>query len=52
MANSYDQSPIKVNFKRAHYDRPIQSDDSDVGDGIGFEDLPITDLDSLLNREL
>ena len=45
-ANSRDQSPIEVNFKRARYDRLNQSYDSDMGDGTGFEDLPITDLDT------
>ncbi|KAJ8422583.1 hypothetical protein Cgig2_007492 [Carnegiea gigantea] len=32
MVNSRDQSPIKVNFKRARYNCPTQSDDSNIGD--------------------
>jgi len=45
-SNSRNQSPVEVNFKRAHCDCPNQSDDSDMGDGTGFEDLPIADLDT------
>jgi len=46
MLNSCDQSPIEVNFKRARYDRPDHSDDYDMGDVTGFEDLSIADLDT------
>jgi len=41
-----DKSPVEVNFKRPHYDRPDRSDDSDMEDGAGFEDLPVADLDA------
>jgi len=51
MANPCDQSPIEVKFKRAHYDCPNQYDDFDMGDGTGFEDLPIIDLDTFTEQE-
>ncbi|KAJ8426979.1 hypothetical protein Cgig2_033927 [Carnegiea gigantea] len=56
MANSRDQSPIETNFKKACYERPDHSDDSNVGTIIGFEDLPIMNLDTwtkqgTLNRQ-
>ena len=50
-ANSHDQSPIEVNFKRASYDRPNQFDDYDIGDGTGFEDFPIADVGSFIGHE-
>jgi len=50
MVNSHDQSPIEVNFKMARYDCPTQFDNSDVGDGIGFEDLFIMDLDTFIEQ--
>ena len=46
IANSHDQSPIEVNFKRAHYDYPNHSDDSNMRDVTRFEDFPIMDLDT------
>jgi len=56
MENSRDQSPIEINFNKACYGRPDHSDDSDVGTGIGFEDLLIANLDTCteqgtLNRQ-
>jgi len=48
---SCDKSPAEVNFKRAHYDRPDHSDDYDMGDGVGFEDLPVADLDAFTEQE-
>jgi len=50
MANSRAQSPTEVNFKRARYDCPNHSDDSDMEDCTGFEDLPITDLDPITKQ--
>jgi len=50
-ANSHDQSAIEVNFKRARYDRPNQFDDSDMGDGTRFEDLPLGDLGTFIGQE-
>ncbi|KAJ8426579.1 hypothetical protein Cgig2_001248 [Carnegiea gigantea] len=50
-ANSHNQSPIEVNFKRVRYDRPNQYDNSDTGDGTGFEDLPIVDLGTFIGQE-
>ena len=35
--NSCDKSPIEVNLKRARYDCPDHSDDSDMGDGTGLK---------------
>ncbi|KAJ8434749.1 hypothetical protein Cgig2_001952 [Carnegiea gigantea] len=49
--NSHDQSPIEVNFRRARYDHPNQSDDSDIGNGTGFEDLPIAGLGTFIGQE-
>jgi len=49
-ANSHDQSPIEVNFKRARYDRPNQYDDSDMSDVIGFEDLPTAALNTFTEQ--
>ena len=46
MANYRDQSPIKVNLKKARYGCSNYSDDSDIGNGIGIEDFPIADLDN------
>ena len=40
------QSPSKINFKKARYECLYHSDDSHMGNGIGFEDLPITNLDT------
>ena len=34
----------------ARYDCPTQFDNSDVGDGIGFEDLFIMDLDTFIEQ--
>ena len=51
MENSRDQSPIEIHFKKARYERPDHSDDSDMGDGTGFEDLPITDLDTFTKQK-
>ena len=50
MENSRVQSSIEVSFNRAHYDCPTQFDDSNVGDGTGFEDLPIMDLDTFAGQ--
>jgi len=50
LANTHCQSPIEVNFKRARNDWPTQSDDFDVGDGAGFEDLPIMDLNTFTEQ--
>ena len=50
MANSRSQSPIEVNFKRVRNECPTQSDDFDVGDGAGIEDLPIMDLNAFTEQ--
>jgi len=50
MANSHDQAPIEINFKKARYGRPDHSDDSNMGDDIGFEDFPITDLQTFTKQ--
>ena len=39
-----ERSPSDINFKRTRYDHPDHSDDSDGGNGTGFKDLPISDL--------
>ena len=31
-----------MNFKRARYDRPNYSDDSNTGNGIEFKDVPLS----------
>jgi len=51
IGTSCDKSPVEVNFKRAHYDRPDHLDDSDMGDVAGFEDLPVADLDAFTEQE-
>jgi len=51
LGNSCDQSPIKINFKKAHYWRPDDYNDSDMGDGTGFEDFLIADLDTFTEQE-
>jgi len=46
-----DKSPVEVNFKRACYDRLDHSDDSDMGNGAGFEDLSVAYLDAFTEQE-
>ena len=48
--NFRDQSPIEVNFKRARHDCSDHSDDSDMEDGTGYEDFPITNLDTFTKQ--
>ena len=50
MANSRDQSPIEVNFKRARYVRHNHFDDFDMGDDVGFEDFLIADWDTFIEQ--
>ena len=41
---------VDVNFKRARYDQSDHSDDSDVGGGTCFEDLPILGLNMFVEE--